>query len=300
MDNSITVSVFMMTYNHEKFIAQALDSVLMQKVNFIYEIVLGEDCSTDTTREIVVKYAERYPDKFKLILHKTNVGATNNQNEVFANCTGKFIAMLEGDDYWTDPLKLQKQVDFLKNNEAYSAVITNRMYVNHVTGITNDTDYPETITTASIFSGEVLPTQCVLFRNNLDFGNFKKFFNHTAADRVLSYLLSLEGPIYCIKDVTAVYNYTGFGVWSKINQNKQYIVNAKSLKEFHDLVGLPQGNKYMYKVMHSVIHEMSKDRNKIDNKEILSDFGISVLQLMIIRSKIQLSTIKKRLWTKSK
>lgn len=120
--NEPLVSVFMMTYNHEAYIAKALDSILMQKVNFTYEIVVGEDCSTDNTRTILINYANKHPEKFNLLLHEQNIGAVNNQNAVFKNCKGKYIAMLEGDDYWIDPYKLQKQVDFLEGNEQYGMV----------------------------------------------------------------------------------------------------------------------------------------------------------------------------------
>ena len=122
--NKPLVSVFMITYNHELYIAQALDSILMQQVNFKYEIVIGEDCSTDNTRAILINYAKKYPNIFHLLLHKHNLGAVNNQNEVFKNCKGKYIAMLEGDDYWTDPYKLQKQVDFMDANNGYGLVHT--------------------------------------------------------------------------------------------------------------------------------------------------------------------------------
>jgi glycosyltransferase involved in cell wall biosynthesis len=114
------LSVLMMTYNHDKFIAQALDSVLMQEVNFEYEIIIGEDCSQDNTREILLKYQNKYPDKIRLLLHEKNIGAAGNQIACMKACTGEYIAMLEGDDYWTDPHKLQKQVDFLESNHDYT------------------------------------------------------------------------------------------------------------------------------------------------------------------------------------
>jgi RimJ/RimL family protein N-acetyltransferase/glycosyltransferase involved in cell wall biosynthesis len=112
-----TASVFVMVYNHEKYIAECLDGILMQKCNYNFDIVVGEDCSTDNSREILLDYQNRFPGKFKLLLHETNIGAAKNQMEVFKNCKGKYIAMCEGDDYWTDSLKLQKQVDFLEANE---------------------------------------------------------------------------------------------------------------------------------------------------------------------------------------
>ena len=120
MTNSIPlVSVCMMTYNHEKFISKALDSILMQKVNFKYEIVLGDDFSTDNTRKIITEYEHKNKGIFNLLFHTKNIGAHLNQISTMHACQGKYIAMLEGDDYWTDPGKLQKQVDFLEGNEDY-------------------------------------------------------------------------------------------------------------------------------------------------------------------------------------
>lgn len=108
-----------MSYNLEKYIAEALDSILMQKVNFKYNIVVGEDCSTDNTRQILQEYASKYPDKFTLLLHKKNLGVVANFATTLKSCQGKYIALLDGDDYWTDPFKLQKQVDFLESNKDY-------------------------------------------------------------------------------------------------------------------------------------------------------------------------------------
>lgn len=123
------VSIFVMVYNHEIYLKECLDSLLMQHCNFNFDIVVGEDCSTDKSREILINYQTRFPGKFKLLLHEKNIGAHKNQEVVYKNCTGKFIVLCEGDDYWTDPLKLQKQVDFLEANEEYGLVHTD---VNHL------------------------------------------------------------------------------------------------------------------------------------------------------------------------
>src|SRR4026207_1049489 len=97
------VSVYLITFNQAQFIAKALESVLMQKTVFDYEIVVGDDCSTDGTIEILKSYQQRHPQKLKLVLHNENVGMMRNALDVLANCTGEYIACLEGDDYWTDP-----------------------------------------------------------------------------------------------------------------------------------------------------------------------------------------------------
>ncbi|NHZ85410.1 MAG: glycosyltransferase [Planctomycetia bacterium] len=124
-NKNIIVSVFMVTYNHGKYISQTLSSILMQKVDFNYEIVIGEDFSTDNTRTIVKSYAKKYPDKFNLLLHKKNIGMINNFFATYKACTGKYIAYCDGDDYWTDPNKLQKQVDFLETHPDYGLVHCN-------------------------------------------------------------------------------------------------------------------------------------------------------------------------------
>ena len=171
MKENIIVSIFMLTYNHEKYIAKALDSILKQKVNFPYEIVLGEDCSTDNTREIVLNYAKQYPDKFKLILHETNRGAMYNQNEVFANCTGKYIAICEGDDYWTDLNKLQKQVDFLEDNIDFSICFTDYIIFEENSKKFIFPELKKKYNRKTVFSrynlilSNIIPTATVMFKN---------------------------------------------------------------------------------------------------------------------------------------
>ena len=103
----------MITFNQEAFVAEAIDSVLMQRCDFAFELVVGEDCSTDATRKIVEEYAQLRPDIVKLCTSETNVGAQRNLARVFAACSGQYVAILDGDDYWTSPDKLQHQVDYL-------------------------------------------------------------------------------------------------------------------------------------------------------------------------------------------
>ncbi|MBQ9947543.1 MAG: glycosyltransferase [Oscillospiraceae bacterium] len=116
------VSVGLMTYNHGEFIGKAIESVLMQEVNFPFELVIAEDCSTDNTREIILEYKEKYPDVIRLLLQDENVGMKQNSNDLRRACWGKYRANLEGDDYWIDPSKLQKQVDFLESNPDFVAI----------------------------------------------------------------------------------------------------------------------------------------------------------------------------------
>ena len=114
------LSIVTITYNHEPFIAKTIEGVLMQQVKFPIELIIAEDCSTDGTRAICQRYAEEYPDLIRLITSESNVGAIPNERRAMLAARGKYIAFCEGDDYWTDPLKLQKQVDFLESHPDYS------------------------------------------------------------------------------------------------------------------------------------------------------------------------------------
>lgn len=109
----ILLSILVITYQHKKYIRKALDSVLMQKTSFKTEIIVSDDCSTDGTREILLEYKKKYKNKLHLILRNKNVGATKNAYYILTKAKGKYICTLEGDDYWTDDHKLEKQVQYL-------------------------------------------------------------------------------------------------------------------------------------------------------------------------------------------
>ena len=110
------VSVMMITYNHAPYIAQAIEGVLQQKVNFPIELVIGEDCSNDGTREIVFEYERKHLDIIRVITSDKNVGASENVSRTRKACRGKYIALCEGDDYWHHPDKLQQQVNYLESH----------------------------------------------------------------------------------------------------------------------------------------------------------------------------------------
>jgi len=114
----------MISYNHEPFIKKAIDSILMQKTTFKFNLVIGDDCSTDKTLKVIKKYYNNSNDKIHLITSEKNVGMLMNFIRTLNACTGKYISICEGDDYWTDPYKLQKQVDFLEANPEYGLVST--------------------------------------------------------------------------------------------------------------------------------------------------------------------------------
>lgn len=120
----IKLSILLVTYNQEQYIQQCLDSILMQHVNFEYEVIIGDDCSTDNTLLICDEYAERYPFVY-VFHHSKNMGHVGNWEFCLNHCHGEYIAILEGDDYWIDCHKLQKQVDYLDSHSEVALTVTN-------------------------------------------------------------------------------------------------------------------------------------------------------------------------------
>ena len=117
-------SVSMVAYNVEKYVGEAIEGVLMQRTAFPFELVIGEDCSTDSTRKICEAYARKYPDRIRLLTGSENLGCARNNFRTMKSCRGRYIAICDSDDVWTDPLKLQKQVDFLEAHPDYGMVYT--------------------------------------------------------------------------------------------------------------------------------------------------------------------------------
>ena len=126
MENMISVVVI--TYNQEGTISRTLDSILMQQCHVPFEIVIGEDCSTDHTRDICERYAEKHPDIIHLICNQKNKGIVDNYFDCLLACRGKYIADCAGDDFWTDPQKLEKEVSIMEAHDNVTMVITNWQY----------------------------------------------------------------------------------------------------------------------------------------------------------------------------
>ena len=123
MENqTVMVSIVCATYNHEKYIPDALNSILMQKTNFAFEVLIGEDCSPDNSRAVLKEFEARYPGRFQMFYRETNYGAAKNVLDLYRRTRGKYLISLELDDFWVDPYKLQKQVDFLEAHPEYVSV----------------------------------------------------------------------------------------------------------------------------------------------------------------------------------
>jgi glycosyltransferase involved in cell wall biosynthesis len=177
------VSVAIHTYNHKNFITQTIESVLMQQTDFAIEIIVGDDASTDGTSEILNDFATQYPDKVRVYIHPNNLGpkgfeGKNNFLFVLEKCNGKYIALLDGDDYWIDPLKLQKQVDFLEKNSDTDLCFTDVYDLTPEHGQQlniNDSSLPTIFDMSTAFLYRMPPLTWV-FRKSLLPNKFPDFF----------------------------------------------------------------------------------------------------------------------------
>ena len=232
------LSVCVQTYEHENFITQCLEGILMQKTNFTFEVLLGDDGSIDKTRQICLEYAKKYPEKIRLFLHhrENNIvingnptGRFNLAYNIFSS-NGQYIAICEGDDYWTDPYKLQKQVSFLESNKEYSLCFHHVKILTPLGVLTNDfiTKIPKKYQTLENFAenGNYIHTPTVVFRNIIKVFPLE-FFYVSFGDYFLYFLLAKHGNFYCLKKNMAVYRY-GLGVISKMNP-KQILLNNMTL-----------------------------------------------------------------------
>ncbi len=221
------VSVCMITYNHAKYIEKAVESVAAQKTNFAYELVIGEDCSTDNTRHILQQLQTKYPDLIKLNLQDKNVGPQPNFISTYQRCTGKYIAMLEGDDYWTHPHKLQKQVDFLDSNPDFVMCFHNVEVQDEAGNCSRaNTSGQEVFSVKDVISREWFIMTCsIVFRNGLV--QFPAWFNQVKnGDYTLQLLVSQHGPIRYLDEVMGVYRKHGAGASAEF---RNQVVFCRSL-----------------------------------------------------------------------
>ena len=300
------IAVYMITYNHEQYIKQAINSILNQQTKYSYKLFIGDDASSDNTKEICQVLESENPSKIKLFSHKKNLGASANAIFTFNKCYesgAKYVAMLEGDDFWTDPLKLQKQVDFLETNDDYNIcfhevdlLINDRLKENK--GVTfkryNEIEsFPIGINTL-LEKGNFIHTPSVVFRNN---GLNKlpyEFSKSYVGDYFLYvYLLKNGGFIKKLDDVMAVYR-MGSGIYSSLDSleyQKNILIYQSCILSFLD-------NEHQKKIILSkqlnVINSHFSSLNKKNNyKEVGSELNFKqLIHLLLIKIKVFFNKIK--------
>ncbi|MFJ7850858.1 glycosyltransferase [Peribacillus sp. NPDC097206] len=277
---SILVSINCITYNHENFIEDAIVSFLKQQTNFDFEIIIGEDCSTDNTRKIIEKYVNLYPEKIKLITSEMNIGAEKNLRRIHEKSRGKFIALCEGDDFWTDPLKLQKQVEYMEENPECTLCFHNAKVIDSnktlvrravVPWMKNNKKYYLRKNT-KYSAGELallgyIPTASFIYPKHLLDNPPQWCINSVAGDNVIKLITSSNGYAYYIDEYMSAYR---FGVegssttnWVKMNdtQEKKIKLLMRFIKFYEEF---DRYSNYKYK-------------NEIDDVKKIFEFQISVI-----------------------
>lgn len=224
------VSICCATYNHVHFIRQCLDGFVMQKTKFPFEVLIHDDASTDGTQDIIREYEAKYPDIIKPIYQKENQYSKGVRVSLVYNYSrvrGKYVALCEGDDYWTDPYKLQKQVDFLENHPDY-VMCSHRWseYFEDEKRLSPDIPGDVTLdgrvyTLDNLVRGAwYFQPLTVMYRwAALDLERYSRY--KYAKDITLFYVLLLHGKGYCLGDTMAVYRLHSGGVWQGLDLNRQ-------------------------------------------------------------------------------
>lgn len=236
------VSICCITYNHENYIEQALDSFLMQETSFPFEIVIHDDASPDNTADIIRRYEKEYPNIIKPLYQtenqKSKFKGGMNPRFNYPRAKGKYLAMCDGDDYWTDPYKLQKQVNFLEANPEYVVCCHNAKIIDQNGNLIQDKKLPKLnhdydYSSLELQKGAFLLTLSLVFRN-VGITSYPSAFNDVVnGDAVLISFLGAHGKGRYIEDIQpAVYRVHSGGVWSLLDSKKRLVANKNLYRAF--------------------------------------------------------------------
>ncbi len=234
--NTPLVSICTITYNQENFIVEALDSFLMQETNFPFEMVIDDDCSSDGTAKIINEYMKKYPNIMNVRLRNKNVGSMSNYTENIQRVKGKYIALCEGDDYWTDPRKLQKQIDFLMSNPLYAACFHDCI-ITHEKKESNEEQHlrignrkiVEDVDLISIIDENNIATASIMFKNFIE--EIPKYWKETSkGDYALMVTIAVQGKIKYLPEVMSAYRIHDGGVWSS---RSEIYKEEKAIRFYH-------------------------------------------------------------------
>jgi glycosyltransferase involved in cell wall biosynthesis len=253
MKQTRKISVIVITYNHEKYLSQALNGILNQKIEAQIEIIIADDCSTDGTLTVACGYQSNYPSQIKILSTPRNLGHTRNYQRAWEAADGDYIAHCDGDDYWTSPEKLSKQLEFLESNPNYSCCGHKVWAISEEDGSKHG---PVPRTEVDSFDTEALLEACfphncsLLFRNRI-FTKFPDFFFAlTGHDWCIDILNSLGGPIKIMPEVMGVWRMRTNGLWGGRKPSFHFEHNVFFLQEIKSLLpqsALPAQRKHLLK-----------------------------------------------------
>ncbi len=291
--SQIKISIMCAVYNHEKYIRQALDGILMQKTNFDYEVIINDDASTDGSANIIMEYQKLYPDKIKAILREENLYSKGVcwHTKLYKYFRGEYIAICEGDDYWTDPMKLQKQIDLLDKHPEYIGCGHNvhivddngEIQYNTPMGALHyvDNDIIKDISNIYIEGRFVHSCSLVFSKKVLDkvvASHFEQYNNiDIMGDMKLAALLSVNGLFYQFEDIMSCYRHitTHGDSWSASVSNKNIeLYRYNGYNQIQNFLNIHYNvkNNYAFLKAHttnSAIHQYLQNPSA-DNKYILT------------------------------
>lgn len=234
------LNVILITYKQEEYIRQTVESILMQKTDFVFDIVVADDCSPDATLDIIKEYQEHSNIKFQILDTPKNLGYTENYKRAFAACEGEYIAIMEGDDYWTSPLHLQKHVDFLDAHPECTMSFNrhDRLFVdkgyNDIPEWKFEEDYRLIETEEMVLGNQIGNLSCCVSRNiPIEDKIFEAYF---FADWLLGMYLGMFGPLAQQKEVTSAYRVHDNGQWSRMSEKEQYLTLLEMIEEYDPLL----------------------------------------------------------------
>jgi glycosyltransferase involved in cell wall biosynthesis len=276
MSKKPLVSIVTITYNHEKYIRETLESFLAQQVNFQFEIIIADDCSTDTTPKIISEYAKKYPEIFKPILRKKNIGAVPNSVSSLQVANGTYVALCEGDDYWTDPKKLQKQVDFLESNKDFALCFHPvRVFFENEEQkeyISPDVSKQASFTTDELIRRNFIQTCSVMYRRR-DYNNLPN--NVMPFDWYLHLYHAQQGKIGFIEDIMGAYRRHAGGAWWGSQNSLEAVLKKYSLQwialnaEALKLYGSDKGRRELIEGALITLYNLLADVDKREKKALL-------------------------------
>lgn len=267
------VAIHCLVYNHEPYLRDCLEGFVMQKTNFPFVAIVHDDASTDASAAIIREYEEKYPNIIKPIYEQENLYIKRNRqlkkimNAAIEATGAKYVAMCEGDDYWTDPLKLQKQVEFMEANQDYSLCFHRVNTLIQATGELKAEfivrDMPGKSTILDLADGNYIHTPTVLYRRYSGvLEQYQKMMPCLPGDYVMWMLLAERGDIYKFNEPMAVYRY-GSGVWSNNNNINNFLHVIKTLSKLAAVVESSEVRRILQEQINSMSNDLSSEYEKV-------------------------------------
>jgi glycosyltransferase involved in cell wall biosynthesis len=262
------VSVILITYNHEKYIREAIESVLMQHINYDVEVIVADDCSTDETLDIIKLYESKTLFAFRYFQQQENIGLVKNYQRAFAAASSEYVAVLEGDDYWTDPYRLQKHIDFLDThfecvmtyNRNVSYLQESKMFQVDNENLNTNNKY---ITVKNLASGNCIGnfSTCVYRKTVLDKID-PTIFNMNIADWMVNLAVAQYGLICQLGEIMSVYRVHNNGEWSKMNRLMRLKMEYDCAESYNKYFELKYNVEFL-----SLQSYIQSEIEKIENKK---------------------------------